>query len=224
MYVRGRRGDRVGGHDLPHGHRAQPGLRPRLKVCPITSPARVGPFCLYLHSQPARRSPADRVLEVMPPRPAGPPAAHDSPQLSRSIGRRKNQGDQRSVMAMDVNPEIAAALAKLAEQDAAAADDAQAALEWIAGDQGLALITRESPGAGEPGARPLWPRITVGADRRYRALPDGAAPHRYQQADPGIPGSVAPPRHQHDGDLALPSPTQASRPASGVRARQTPNI
>ena len=47
-------------------------------------------------------------------------------------------------MAMDVNPEIAAALAKLAEQDAAAADDAQAALEWIAGDQGLALITQES--------------------------------------------------------------------------------
>ena len=47
-------------------------------------------------------------------------------------------------MAVDVNPEIAAALAKLAEQDAAAADDAQAALEWIAGDQGLALITQES--------------------------------------------------------------------------------
>jgi hypothetical protein len=44
-------------------------------------------------------------------------------------------------MAVDVNPEIAAALAKLAEQDAAAADDAQAGLEWIAGDQGLALIT-----------------------------------------------------------------------------------
>lgn len=32
-------------------------------------------------------------------------------------------------MAVDVNPEIAAALAKLAEQDAAAGDDAQAALE-----------------------------------------------------------------------------------------------
>jgi hypothetical protein len=46
-------------------------------------------------------------------------------------------------MAEDENPEIAAALAKLAEQDAAAADDARAALEWIAGDQGLALITQE---------------------------------------------------------------------------------
>src|SRR5260370_31051121 len=45
-------------------------------------------------------------------------------------------------MAEDEDPEIAAALAKLAEQDAEAADDAQAALEWIAGDQGLALITQ----------------------------------------------------------------------------------
>jgi hypothetical protein len=47
------------------------------------------------------------------------------------------------VMADDENPEIAAALAKLAGQDAAAADDAQSALEWIAGEQGLALITQE---------------------------------------------------------------------------------
>ncbi len=47
-------------------------------------------------------------------------------------------------MAVDVNPEIAAALAELAEQDAAAADDAQAALEWMAGDQGPALITQEA--------------------------------------------------------------------------------
>jgi len=46
---------------------------------------------------------------------------------------------------MDENedPEIAAALAKLAEQDAAAADDARSALEWIAGDQGLAFLTQE---------------------------------------------------------------------------------
>ncbi len=43
----------------------------------------------------------------------------------------------------DENPEIAAALAKLAGQDAAAADDAQSALEWIAGEQGLAFITQE---------------------------------------------------------------------------------
>jgi hypothetical protein len=41
------------------------------------------------------------------------------------------------------DPEIAAALAKLAGQDAAAADDARSALEWIAGDQGLAFITQE---------------------------------------------------------------------------------
>src|SRR5260370_21349692 len=46
------------------------------------------------------------------------------------------------VMAEDEDPEIAAALAKLAEQDAAAADDARAALEWMAGDQGLAFITQ----------------------------------------------------------------------------------
>jgi hypothetical protein len=46
---------------------------------------------------------------------------------------------------MDENedPEIAAALAKLAEQDAAAADDARSALEWIAGEQGLAFITQQ---------------------------------------------------------------------------------
>ena len=46
-------------------------------------------------------------------------------------------------MDVDENPEIAAALAKLAEQDAVAAEDARAALEWIAGEQGLALITQE---------------------------------------------------------------------------------
>jgi hypothetical protein len=45
-------------------------------------------------------------------------------------------------MAEDEDPEIAAALAKLAEQDAAAADDAGGALEWIAGEQGLAFITQ----------------------------------------------------------------------------------
>ena len=39
-------------------------------------------------------------------------------------------------MDVDENPEIAAALAKLAEQDAAAAEDARAALEWIAGERG----------------------------------------------------------------------------------------
>ena len=39
--------------------------------------------------------------------------------------------------------EIAAALAKLAEQDAAAAEEARAALEWIAGEPGLAFITQE---------------------------------------------------------------------------------
>ncbi|MGD0064272.1 MAG: hypothetical protein ABSB76_12625 [Streptosporangiaceae bacterium] len=35
-------------------------------------------------------------------------------------------------MAEDEDREIAAALAKLAEQDAAVADDARAALEWVA--------------------------------------------------------------------------------------------
>jgi hypothetical protein len=46
-------------------------------------------------------------------------------------------------MAEDENQEIVTALAKLAEENAGAADDAGAALEWIAGDQGLALVTQE---------------------------------------------------------------------------------
>jgi hypothetical protein len=46
-------------------------------------------------------------------------------------------------MADDEDPEIAAALAKLAGQDPAAAADAQSALEWIAGEQGLEFITQE---------------------------------------------------------------------------------
>jgi hypothetical protein len=41
------------------------------------------------------------------------------------------------------NQEIAVALAKLVERDPVAAEDAGAALEWIAGDQGLALVTWE---------------------------------------------------------------------------------
>jgi hypothetical protein len=46
-------------------------------------------------------------------------------------------------MAEDEDQETAAALAKLAEQDPAAAEDARAALEWIAGEQGRAFITQE---------------------------------------------------------------------------------
>ena len=46
-------------------------------------------------------------------------------------------------MAEDEDPQIALVLAKLAGQDEAAAEDARAALEWIAGDQGLALITQQ---------------------------------------------------------------------------------
>lgn len=46
-------------------------------------------------------------------------------------------------MAEDEDPEIAPVLARLAAQDAAAAEDARAALEWIAGDQGLALVTQQ---------------------------------------------------------------------------------
>jgi hypothetical protein len=46
-------------------------------------------------------------------------------------------------MADDEDPEIAAAVAKLAGQDAAAADDVQSALEWIAGEQGLEFFTQE---------------------------------------------------------------------------------
>ena len=46
-------------------------------------------------------------------------------------------------MAEDEDQEIAAALAELAEHDAAVAEDARAALEWVAGDQGRAFITQE---------------------------------------------------------------------------------
>jgi hypothetical protein len=46
-------------------------------------------------------------------------------------------------MAEDEDPVLAPVLSKLAAQDAAAAEDAGAALEWIAGDQGLALITQQ---------------------------------------------------------------------------------
>jgi len=46
-------------------------------------------------------------------------------------------------MAEDEDQEIAAALAKLTEQDAAVAEDVRAALEWIAGETGRAFITQE---------------------------------------------------------------------------------
>jgi hypothetical protein len=41
------------------------------------------------------------------------------------------------------HPEISAALTKLAELDASSAGDAEAALRWIAGEEGLAAITQE---------------------------------------------------------------------------------
>ena len=43
----------------------------------------------------------------------------------------------------DEDPQIGAVVAKLAGQDAAAGEDARAALEWIAGDQGVDLITQQ---------------------------------------------------------------------------------
>jgi hypothetical protein len=46
-------------------------------------------------------------------------------------------------MADHDDPEISAALTKLAELDAASAGNAEAALRWIAGEQGLAAITQE---------------------------------------------------------------------------------
>jgi hypothetical protein len=45
-------------------------------------------------------------------------------------------------MADDEHQEISAVLALLAVEDPAAADDAQAALEWIAGEEGLELVTQ----------------------------------------------------------------------------------
>jgi hypothetical protein len=46
-------------------------------------------------------------------------------------------------MADNDDPEISAALAKLSELDPRSAEDAEAALRWIAGEQGLAAITQE---------------------------------------------------------------------------------
>jgi len=46
-------------------------------------------------------------------------------------------------MAEDVDPEIAAALAKLAQQAAGSVGNAEAALEWIVGELGLEAITQE---------------------------------------------------------------------------------
>lgn len=46
-------------------------------------------------------------------------------------------------MAEDVDSEIAAGLAKLAQQDAGSVGNAEAALEWIAGELGLVAITQE---------------------------------------------------------------------------------
>jgi hypothetical protein len=46
-------------------------------------------------------------------------------------------------MAEDADPEIAAALAKLAQRDAGSVGNAEAALEWIAGELGVAAITQE---------------------------------------------------------------------------------
>jgi hypothetical protein len=46
-------------------------------------------------------------------------------------------------MAEDEDPEIVAVLAKLARQDAAVAEDARSALEWIAADQGRVFITQQ---------------------------------------------------------------------------------
>jgi hypothetical protein len=44
---------------------------------------------------------------------------------------------------VDEDLQIAAALTELAEQDAAVAEEARAALEWVAGEQGRAFITQE---------------------------------------------------------------------------------
>jgi hypothetical protein len=44
----------------------------------------------------------------------------------------------------DADPEISAALAKLAELDPASADNAEAALRWIAGEQGVGAITQDA--------------------------------------------------------------------------------
>ncbi|HTP16396.1 MAG TPA: hypothetical protein VMK13_11230 [Streptosporangiaceae bacterium] len=46
-------------------------------------------------------------------------------------------------MAGDENAEITAALTELAAEDPAAARDAEAAVKWIAGEDGLALVTQE---------------------------------------------------------------------------------
>src|SRR5687767_8089788 len=47
-------------------------------------------------------------------------------------------------MEAEEDPVIRAALAKLEEDDPVAASDAEAALDWIAGEHGLSLVTQET--------------------------------------------------------------------------------
>src|SRR5258708_36071173 len=58
-------------------------------------------------------------------------------------GARRHEPGGGGVMAEDENQEITAALAKLAEEDARAADYAVAAPAWIAGVQGPATSTQQ---------------------------------------------------------------------------------
>ena len=94
--------------------------------------------------------------------------------------------DRRGVMAEDEDPQIAAVLAKLAGQDAAAAEDARAALEWIAGDQGLVFITQQRGAPVDGGPARLRLPSALCADSTVRS---GVIPSRSKR--PKSAGTVS---------------------------------
>ena len=76
-----------------------------------------------------------------PPGHAWPLAAR--PGLADGSRSSPAESGRLTVVAGNQDPELAAAVAKLAAEDPGVASDAEAAIEWIAGESGLALITQE---------------------------------------------------------------------------------
>src|ERR1700730_3076192 len=103
-----------------------------------------------------------------------------------------------------------AALAKLSEQDVAAADNARAALEWIAGDQGLAFITQSHI-------------QNFCAERRYRPHPDRQPEPEVRPAERRpVRVGLFPPAAAVPGDAFCLRPRPRSRRARHWhRARRT---
>src|ERR1035438_9606608 len=87
--------------------------------------------------------PARRHAIRMPGYRCRPDGSRNRRRAGYAVARQDSVAAGGGVMAGDEDQEIAAALAKLAVQDAAVAGDARAALEWIAGEPGRAFITQE---------------------------------------------------------------------------------